>query len=250
MAAVETPGVLGTFHGSEEFPIDWREGERELFWVYDDLHCPNPVSPLFFDIGGWWLTCDHMFRRFGTPFASDWIAKRINGYVYTAAIPADPSVRVEATEYQARYAPRVPRDGEYAGAIGAYLGLVLPYYAENFLDWWQNRLRPEIERNFAYLDGQDWDAASFVELAVLLEDAIDVHDRHWKIHWMLNFAQLSATLNLRAVMERTHGRVDEGLLGRLQNSAQDRNWDKIKALWAMKEEVTAVPELAEAFRLP
>ena len=70
MATVETPGVLGTYHGGEEFPIDWQEGERELFWIYDDLHCPNPVSPLFFDIGGWWLTCDHMFRRFGTPFAS------------------------------------------------------------------------------------------------------------------------------------------------------------------------------------
>ena len=182
MAAVETPEVLGTFHGSEEFPIDWQEGERELFWIYDDLHCPNPVSPLFFDIGGWWLTCDHMFRRFGTPFASDWIAKRVNGYVYTAAIPADPSVRAEATEYQARYAPRVPRDGEYAGAIGAYLGFVLPHYAENFLEWWRGRLRPEIERNFAYLDGQDTDNASFAELAVLFEDAIDVHDRCWKIH--------------------------------------------------------------------
>ena len=46
---------------------------------------------------------------------------------------------------------------------------------------------------------------SLAEVAVLLEDAIDVHDRHWKIHWMLNFAQLSATLNLRAVMERTRG---------------------------------------------
>jgi hypothetical protein len=79
MAVVEE--VLGTFHGSDEFPIDWQEGEKELFWIYDDLHIPNPVSPMFFDIGGWWLTCDHMFRRFGTPFACDWIAKEINGYV-------------------------------------------------------------------------------------------------------------------------------------------------------------------------
>ena len=102
--------VLGTFHGSDEFPIEWQEGEKELFWIYDDLHIPNPVSPMFFDIGGWWLTCDHMFRRFGTPFASDWIAKEINGYVYTAAVPADPEIRSEATEYQARYVPRVPRD--------------------------------------------------------------------------------------------------------------------------------------------
>ena len=247
MATVETPGVLGTFHGSEGFPIDWQEGERELFWIYDDLHCPNPVSPLFFDIGGWWLTCDHMFRRFGTPFASDWIAKNINGYVYTAAIPADPALRAEATEYEARYVPRVPRDGEYAGAIGAYLGFVLPHYADNFLDWWQNRLRPEIERNFAYLDGQDWDAASFVELAVLLEDAIDVHDRAWKIHWMLNFAQFSSTTALNATIEEVHGKADPGLMGRLQSSVEDRNWDSIEDLWRMKEEIKDDAELRAAF---
>jgi phosphohistidine swiveling domain-containing protein len=247
MATVETPGVLGTFHGTEDFPIDWQEGERELFWIYDDLHCPNPVSPLFFDIGGWWLTCDHMFRRFGTPFASDWIAKRINGYVYTAAIPADPSVRAEATEYQARYVPRVPRDGAYAGAIGAYLGFVLPHYAENFLAWWRGRLRPEIERNFAYLDGQDWDGASFAELAVLLEDAIDIHDRHWKIHWMLNFAQFSATMALNAAVEQVRGAADPGLLGRLQSSVEDRNWDSIEDLWKMKDEIKADDDLRAAF---
>jgi len=82
---------------------------------------------------------------------------------------------------------------------------------------------------------------------VLLEDAIDVHDRHWKIHWMLNFAQLSATLNLRAVMDKTHGMVDDGLLGRLQNSANDRNWDSIKALWEMKQEAKADSDLSAAF---
>ena len=188
------------------FPIDWREGEQELFWILDDLHCPNPVSPLFFDIGGWWLTCDHMFRRFGTPFASDWIAKNINGYVYTAAVPADPDVRAEATEYEARYVPRVPRDPAYAGKIGAYLGWVLPSYAENFLDWWRDRLRPELERNFERLDSFDTDAASLLDLAILLEDAIDVHDRAWKIHWMLNFAQFSSTTALNATIEEVRAR--------------------------------------------
>src|SRR3712207_8138725 len=42
-------------------------------------------------------------------FAADWIAKVVNGYVYTAAVPADPSVHAEATEYQNRYVPRVDR---------------------------------------------------------------------------------------------------------------------------------------------
>src|SRR5256712_12315855 len=159
-----------------------------------------------------------MFRRFGTPFACDWIAKNVNGYLYTAAIPADPSVRAEANEYQARYVPRVPHDAAYAGQIGAYLGSVLPHYAANFLDWWRDRLRPEIERNFAYLDGFDTDNASLVELAVLLEDTIDVHDRHWKIHWMLNFAQFSATIGLGGAIQELKPDADPGLAGRLQRS--------------------------------
>src|SRR6266568_7166436 len=240
--------VLGTFYGDEEFPVEWKEGERELFWIYDDLHIPNPVSPMFFDIGGWWLTCDHMFRRFGTPFACDWIAKNINGYVYTAAIPADSSLRAEAMEYQSRYVPRVPRDPSYPQQIGAYMGAVLPYYAQNFLDWWRERLRPEMDRNFAYLDNYNTEQANLVELAVLLEDAIDIHDRHWKIHWMLNFAQFSSTLDLNATIEQVKGEVDPNLMGRLQSSVEDRNWDSIEALWRIKEEVKNDADLAQAFK--
>jgi pyruvate,water dikinase len=248
MAATQQHQVLGTNFGSGDFPVEWEEGEKELFWIHDDLHIPNPVSPLFFDIGGWWLTCDHMFRRFGTPFACDWIAKQVNGYVYTAAIPCDPSLRVEATEYESRYAPRTPRDPEYAGQIGGYLGGVLPIYASNFMAWWKGRLRPEIERNFEHLDGFDYEGSSLLELAVLLEDAIDVHDRHWKIHWMLNFAQFASTANLNAVIAEVG--ADTGLMGRLQSSVEDRNWDAIEDLWKAKEEVKGDAELQAAFEAP
>jgi phosphohistidine swiveling domain-containing protein len=242
--------ILGQFFGDESFPVSWdAEVERDFFWVYDDLHCPHPVSPMFFDIGGWWLSCDHMFRRFGTPFAVDWLAKNVNGYVYTTAIPADPELRIDATEYSARYGARVPRDATFATTMGAYLDTVLPVYGRDFADWWRDRLRPEMERNFAFLEARldAADAMTLADAACLLEDAIDVHDRHWKIHWMLNFAQLSATLNLRAVMQEHHGRVDEALLGRLQNSASDRNWDSIEALWQMKNEARDDPELRASF---
>src|SRR5256885_237991 len=140
--------VLGTFHGDGSFPVEWEEGERELFWVLDDLHCPNPLSPLFFDLGGWWLTCDHMFRRFGTPFACDWIAKNVNGYLYTAAIPARPEAKLDAMEYGSRYGTRAPLDPDYAKNIGGYLNSVLPVYGEHFADWWRDRLVPEMKRNF------------------------------------------------------------------------------------------------------
>ncbi len=242
--------VLDQFLGDDDFPIEWAsELEKKLFWVFDDLHCPHPLSPMFYEIGGWWLTCDHMFRRFGTPFAVDWITKNVNGYLYTAAVPAEPEMKVDAMEYGNRYGARVPFDRWYGENIGKYLDAVLPTYGEHFADWWRDRLVPEMQRNFAYLEERldQQDELSLMELATVFEDAIDVHDRHWKIHWMLNFAQLSATLNLRAVMQRIRGSVDEALLGRLQNSASDRNWDSIEALWQMKEEARADSELAAAF---
>jgi pyruvate,water dikinase len=242
--------VLGQFLGDETFPVEWSsETEKLLFWVYDDLHCPHPLSPMFEDIGGWWLSCDHMFRRFGTPFATDWLAKNVNGYLYTAAVPAEAGITASGQEYGYAISGVVPQDPDYAARIGTYLDAVLPTYGLEFVDWWRDRLVPEMDRNFVYLEGMldRQDELSLMQLACLLEDAIDIHDRHWKIHWMLNFAQLSATLNLRAVMEKTHGKINEQLLGRLQNSARDRNWDSIEALWRMKEEVKADPELAAIF---
>jgi phosphohistidine swiveling domain-containing protein len=246
MNALDT-NLLGINHGTEEFPITWKDGEKELFWILDDNHCPNPLSPMYFDIGGWWLTCDHMFRRFGTPFASDWVAKNINGYLYTAAIPADPSVRAEAAEYGSRYVPRVPESADYAGTIGAYLGSVLPHYAENFLDWWNDRILPEMKRNFAYIDGFDKEGASLTALAVLLEDMIDIHDRHWKIHWMLNFSQFSATMALNGTIDAMKPDAAPELKGRLQSSVADRNWDSVEALWKLKEEIKGDATLRAAF---
>jgi pyruvate,water dikinase len=248
----DTSKVIKEFLGDDEFPIDWEsEAEKGLFWVYDDLHCPQPLSPMYEDIGGWWLSCDHMFRRFGTPFASDWIAKNVNGYLYTAAIPADPDFDVPAKEYGNLYLPRVPKDDpEYATKIGGYLNAVLPTYGLNFADWWKDRLVPEMSRNLKYLESKIdmWDEIPLMEWATILEDAMDIHDRHWKIHWMLNFSQLSATLNLQAVMEETHGEANLELLGRLQNSADDRNWDSNKMMWEMAEMAKADPVLSEAFK--
>jgi phosphohistidine swiveling domain-containing protein len=244
--------VLATFFGDDEFPVQWEAGQKELFWVHDDLHIPNPVSPMYADIGGWWIKCDYMFRRFGTPFASDWISKVINGYVYTAAIPAQVGLSAETSEYGARYTPRVPLTPEDPAELGGYLGWTLPYYAEHFLGWWRGRLRPEMEHNFVRFDEYDYDGAELVELAILLEDAIDMHDRHWQIHWVLNFAQFSSTMNLNAAIAAAKGEGDHSaLMGRLQSSTENRNWDSIEELWKIKEWVAKEQgEVAQAFTRP
>jgi hypothetical protein len=166
---------------------------------------------MFYDIGGWWLTCDHMFRRFGTPFAVDWITKNVNGYLYTAAVPADPEFKVDAMEYGARYGARCRSIPSTAPRWARTSTPCCPSTASSSstggATGWCPRCSATSPTSRSMLDRQD--EMSLMELAVLFEDAIDIHDRHWKIHWMLNFAQLSSTLNLRAVMEKTHGRLDE-----------------------------------------
>jgi pyruvate,water dikinase len=92
-----------------------------------------------------------------------------------------------------------------------------------------------------------------MEWATILEDAIDIVDRHWKIHWMLNFSQLSSTLALRGTLGAALGGEDkitqkhEEILGRLQNSAADRNWDAIEVLVALKDDVKGSEVLMAAF---
>jgi pyruvate,water dikinase len=164
---------------------------------------------------------------------------------------------VPTTQLGFAYSPRVPTaaDPDYAEKIGAYLGAVLPVYGANFPDWWKDRLVPEMAGNLQYLEDQidNKENLSLMEWAVVLEDAIDILDRHWKIHWMLNFAQLSSTLALRAALAEAVGGEDkitqehEEILGRLQNSSADRNWDAIELLVSLKDQVKEDPILMEAF---
>ena len=47
-AVSQDDAVLDRFFGDDQFPIEWQsDQEKELFWVFDDLHCPHPLSPMF-----------------------------------------------------------------------------------------------------------------------------------------------------------------------------------------------------------
>ena len=128
----DSNAVIDQFFGDATTPITWAsEEEKRLHFWLDDLHCPQPISPMWFDIGGWWLTCDYMYRRFGVPFGKDWVAKTVQEYVLSAVVPRDPK---EAAE------------------LGPYFNMVMPIYADKFLGWWKRRYLPEILHNFEYLD--------------------------------------------------------------------------------------------------
>lgn len=68
----DTSKILATKFTDDRFPIEWKNDEEKgLMWFYDDLHCPNPISPLYFDVGAWWdadgrwgTDCAYMYQRF------------------------------------------------------------------------------------------------------------------------------------------------------------------------------------------
>jgi phosphohistidine swiveling domain-containing protein len=220
--------VIDQFLGDAKTPIEWAsEDEKKLHFWLDDLHCPQPISPMWFDIGGWWLTCDYMYRRFGAPFGRDWVAKTIEGYVHSAVVPRDPK---EASE------------------LAAYYNMVMPVYADRFLGWWKRRYLPEIQRNFEYLDTFPMATSSLPELMILLEDAVDIQERHFRLHWLLNLSQFQASITFEGIFTELIGAQHKELVGRILISDEDRNWDSVRDLWTLKEKVKASPTLKGAFQ--
>ena len=224
---VDRNSIIDQFFGDRTTPIEWAsEEEKKLHFWLDDLHCPQPISPMWFDIGGWWLTCDYMYRRFGVPFGKEWVAKNIEGYVHSAVVPRDPKEEAE---------------------LAPYYNMVMPVYADKFLGWWQRRYLPEIQRNFEYLDSFPIDSSSLPELMILLEDAIDIQERHFRLHWMLNLAQFQSSLTFESLFVRIVGEAHKGLVGRILVSDEDRNWDSVRDLWKLKEVARAAPAIRQAF---
>jgi pyruvate,water dikinase len=181
---------------------------------------------MWFDVGGWWLTCNYMFRRFGVPFGKDWVAKTINERVMSAVVPRDPKEEAE---------------------LGPYFAMVMPVYAERFLGWWKTRYLPEILRNFEYLDSFPVETASLPELMILLEDALDIQERHFRLHWILNLAQFQTSITFEQDFKAIIGETHAQLIGSILTSDEDRNWDSVRDLWKLKEKVKGHDELRDIF---
>ncbi|WP_227762105.1 PEP-utilizing enzyme [Zhaonella formicivorans] len=227
--------VLATYFGDDKVKVDWKdEYEKSLFWFYDDLHCPHPISPLYFDVGGWWGPgCQYMYRRFGAPIGSEWIAKKIGGYVYSAVVP-----------------PKTDPD-KIAGLFNYYTQ-VMPIYADTFLDRWINSYVPELKAAGDYIVNYDYANKSIPEILIHLEDCLDLQERAFRIHWIINLAQFQAATEFTNTYKEVLGKevldeADNVLIGKINISRQDRNWDSLKALWEMKQYICTVPELKALF---
>ena len=63
---------------------------------------------------------------------------------------------------------------------------------------------------------------------ILLEDAVDIQERHFRLHWMLNLAQFQSSLTFESIFVRIVGEMHKALVGRILVSDEDRNWDSVR----------------------
>src|SRR5688500_19576029 len=96
----------------------------------------------------------------------------------------------------------VPRPAEDEAELWSYYNMVMPVYADKFLDWWKRRYLPEILRNFEYLDTFPMNTATMPELMILLEEAVDIQESQWRLLWMLHIAQLQASITFETILQQ------------------------------------------------
>ena len=220
--------IFATYFGDDALPVEWKDdAEKDLMWFYDDLHCPNPISPLYFDVGGWWgPTCAYLYRRFGAPIGSEWLAKKIGGYVYTAVVP-----------------PKT--DADKVSGLFAYYSAVMPIYADQFLDRWHREYIPDLQKFGDYMINFDWENKTIPEMLIHMEDCLDLQERAFRIHWIMNLAQVEASMEFAAIYAEVVGADDD--LNKITISSHDRNWDSLYALWNIKEAIIKSPVLKAYF---
>ncbi len=71
---------------------------------------------------------------------------------------------------------------------------------------------------------------------------------NFRLHWILNWAQFTASANFVGTAKELVSDVDPDTLSKVNVSRADRNWDSLKALWQLKEKVKADPELSGVFK--
>src|SRR5439155_25681688 len=78
--------------------------------------------------------------------------------------------------------------------------------------------------------------------------ALDIQERHFRIHWILNLAQFQSALDFGVAFDEVVGQRDDELIGRILVSDEDRNWDSVRELWKLKEKVKKSETLRKAFK--
>jgi pyruvate,water dikinase len=150
--------------------------------------------------------------------------KDFNGYAYIAYLPTPPA-REEIERHE-----RV-------------LDAVIPAFRQR----WDQEFVPKLERDLATMRAFDLSAADGPTLAGYLRQALDLHQGHYHIHFLVIFTLFGATARLARLYERVTGSSHQVSPYRLLQGIPNISVQAGKALHAIAAEARTDPAIVALF---
>ena len=148
-----------------DFPVLWDDPTHaELQWKWDDMHCPQALTPLAADYMIRPLSegVNYYFQQAGQPV--EWIGRHINGYIYFTSRLGRPESERDAIDDEFR-------------KVDLALSLTIH-------DYWDNEALPLLRETYDWLRSAPVETASPAELAELWAEGWKRAARVWGIHFM------------------------------------------------------------------
>jgi len=226
-----TPVATSTATTTDDpFKVDWQNSEdAEALWLFDEAHCPEPMTPLDFELRLAPMTAatNRASKLFGLPLSSQ--PRLINAFVFQ---------RAEIHEV-----PEDQRDEVWMAADDA-----LRDAGQGLDERWQGEWFPEIQRHLEALATINVDDADLPALLGHLTDLRARIARLWEIHFELMYPVTLALSDYDDAYSDLFG--DEGPLAayELLAGTSSQTTEANVRLWELGREAAAVPALSDLVR--
>lgn len=195
------------------FPVAWEsDEERKLLWRWDDIHSPLPATPMSVSIGDvvsqGSARASQELRRTGRS-----LRRRINGYSYSAMLPTPRTPEQEAAEREAM---------EQAIASTRRR--------------WDTEFLPVVERNLGYMRGVDIALVSSAQLLDYLDEFLELHKEHWRIHGLVVTPLHTAVERMASLYREIMGPVPDEEPYLLLQGIDNKSLETDRALHSLADE--------------
>jgi pyruvate,water dikinase len=207
--------------------VTWEQPEdARLFWMYERVHCPRPLTPLSHDLVQFVYQNGIGAAAEDLEFPIRARSRAINTYVYMAIYPVTPPEEMEA-------------QGKRAEAkLGASMARVA--------DLWRDEWFPEIRRHVQFWEQFNLPGASMDELLAHLDESIERTKRLWQIHFNIVFACFTP----QSMFEELYRELfsDRSALDayRLLQGFDNLTLQADRALWQLSRAALAEPAVRQA----
>jgi rifampicin phosphotransferase len=213
----------------DDFPIIWRcpeDGGR--LWSQDQLHYPDPVTPLEFSLieEGVDAGLTRGARAYGIPINVH--DRHINGFLYTA---------IESTTLT----------GAPLAAQSEELPTKLEQTMANLRASWDDIWLPELQQHLAWWSAFDGEAATVPSLLQHLAETEQRWQRVWEIHFLLFLPSKLAISEFVDLHADLFQEADPFVPYKMLAGFTTKNLESGQRLWGLSRRILSSPDLVAIF---